>query len=145
MLNERVDITEIMKDIQNKAGQKRMAENKLTAARASDYLYPELKASKKRLEEIHTNVLALHKYTKEHEDTALNPPVSLIQRCIRKLTKFIWQEQNEVNRSLNNNIHTLLAVQIELTSNLNKISDLMFGINERLIEMEKITEEKIGK
>ena len=143
MFNKEIDVAAIMKEIQQKAIQKR---NESSGVKVIEFNKNELLNSKiveisTELKRINEFIIGKYNYTREHEETAIKLPynynksklkqkiITFIRRCVRKLTKFIWVEQNEVNKSLNANIKALYESQIELTKSLIIINDIIINQN----------------
>ena len=140
MFNKEIDVASIMKEIQGKALNKRKENFNNFDSDLNNPVLPEIDTILAKLIRINNLIIETYDYTKEHEETAhrLNcnrhsalsrKLVVFIKRCVRKLTKFIWLEQNEVNKSLNANIKALCDSQIELTKSLNIINSII--VNQR--------------
>jgi hypothetical protein len=152
MFDKNIDVAEIMIEIQKKAKLKRVMSGRRSAAITYDALRDELDSVYLKTMDISEEVIKKHNYTKEHENTALRLPVNrqrfvllrkavtFTKRCVRKLTKFIWVEQNEVNISLNENIKMLYQVQMEMSKSFaifDNILSSLEGIDKRVKNIEK--------
>ena len=153
MFNKNIDVAEIMVEIQQKAKLKRVMGSKKRAMKSYNALRDELDFMYMRISDLSDEIIKRHKYTKEHENTAQKLPVNRQQfvllrkavtftkKVVKKLTKFIWVEQNEVNKSLNENIKMLYQVQMEMTKSFavfNGILSSLENIDTRIKHIEKI-------
>ena len=140
MTDKDVDITVIMNEIKQKAVTK-LNEDTINA---------NLERIANQLTEIRECIIETYNYTKEREETAIvltretsrakisQEFILLIKKCVRKLTRFIWHEQNEVNKSLNKNINALCMAQLELA----KALSLMKYMNDRINNIADSPDEK---
>jgi len=138
MFNKEIDVVSIMKEIQKKTLNKSKESLNISGYDLKNSVHSEIDAISAELSRINNLITETYLYTKEHEATALRLTCSkhstlsrkftmFFKRCIRKLTKFIWLEQNEVNKSLNANIKALYDSQIELTKSLNIINSIIIN------------------
>jgi len=149
MFNKNIDVAEIMKDIQQKAIKKSNEEPYPIASDTSDPLLNRLQLISAQLAQVNESIVNTYNYTKEHEDTALRlhvdhikpvllrKAITFVRRLIRKSAKFIWIEQNDVNRNLNANINALHNTQLVMANSLHVMRDLhesIIGIHNSINE-----------
>lgn len=152
MFNKEIDVVNIMKEIQQKAKNRRDKFNSIKEQELekNKMLISKIEEISAELNRINEHIIRTYNYTKEHEETAIELHRNLnkskfkqkmtvfIRRCARRLTRYIWIEQNEVNKSLNENIKALYDSQIEITKSLVIINDIInsqIKYNNELIEL----------
>ena len=141
MFSKDVDVAEIMKEIREKAIKKSEEDRQSLLQVATDSERSELERILAQLDNLFMSIGATYNYTKKHEETALNIPcnhnrtalirksLTFIRRLIRKVTSFIWREQNEVNKSLNANIYALYQAQLAMSNNFNILNNILDSID----------------
>jgi hypothetical protein len=158
MFDKNINVAEIMIEIQKKAKLKRVMSSRRSAAQTYDALREELDLVYMKTIDINDEIIKKYNYTRERENIALRLPVNrqrfvllrkavtFTKRCVRKLTKFIWIQQNEVNKSLNENIQMLYLVQTEMSKNYGILDDMLNrleSIDKRVKNLEKTMEDSI--
>lgn len=139
MFDKDINVAEIMKEIRQKAQKKQQESNAFNNERFDTkvIMNPEIKAIYVELKRINEFIINKYEYTKEHETIAIKLPYSsrkpiilqkiiiIIRRCVRKISNYIWLEQNVVNQSLNVNIKALYESQMEMSKCLKIINDMI--------------------
>jgi len=140
VFNPNIDVPKIMGEIQDKAKQKRDAKNELSMAKALNELHPEIEKITGKIDMLSKEITQTYLSAKKHEETALdlrvNPKkfvllrkaTTVFKRFVRKMTRFIWREQNEFNKNINNSIQIIIKTQVELAKSFELISNLIDSV-----------------
>ena len=152
MISNDVSVSEIMKEVQHNAMLLRVMGNKADDLSKDISLHKEIENLAIEISKLNDKIVKQYQYTKEREDTALKIPVNrnqfvlfrkaktFVKRLARKLTSFIWLEQNDVNKSLNKSTQLLYQAHIELSKSLiimNGLIDNIHALNTRIDDLEK--------
>jgi len=141
-----------MKEVQHNAMLLRVMGNKADDLSKDISLHKEIENLAIEISKLNDKIVKQYQYTKEREDTALKIPVNrnqfvlfrkaktFIKRLTRKLTSFIWLEQNDVNKSLNTSVELLYQAHIELTKSLTIMNSMIrniYTLNTRVDDLEQ--------